>query len=101
MLRFLWARSLALWSMLLTFLFYLASMFDLYLIINASNIMWKKDISLEALLIPSAIGQLKFLLQDNFKLLFPVMGIMSLPYVVFISCVIFYLTRPKVKEQFK
>jgi len=99
--HFLWARNLALASMFLTLLFYLASMFDLYSMINFSNILMKKAIELQAILMPSAIGQLKFLLQDNFKFLLPIMLLMSLPLVLFAVCVIYYFTRPKVKEQFK
>jgi len=102
-LNFLWARQLALWSMLLSFLFYLAFLFDLYSLLNFSNIMNKGVVTLEAILIPSAIDQLKFLLQDNFKLVFlnPAMWLMPLPLVLYALCVIYYFTRPKVKERFK
>ncbi len=99
--NFLWARRLALLSMLLSFLFYLALLFDFYSLCNFSNITTKEVVNLQALLLPSAIDQLKFLLQDSFPMVFLSTWVIFLPLALFAVCVIYYFTRPKVKEQFK
>ncbi len=99
--HFIWARRLALWSILSVFLCYLAMVFDIYSIVNKANIMSIKIVALESLLEPSQQDQLKFLLVNNFKVLTLPMLMMALPFALFSICVVFYLTRPKVKEQFK
>ena len=102
-LNFLWARELALWSLLLGFLFYLADLFNLYSLTIFTTALNKKDVALETLLAPSIIYGYTSSLLGYFRsfLLNPVVWLMTLPMVLYDVCVIYYFTRPKVKEQFK
>ena len=100
--HFLWARKLAMWSMLLGFLFYLSRLFNLYLIVDVPERMLKKDFALEALLAPLTPSQNEILHNNNFWVfLHPTMWLGYLPLALYSICVIYFFTRPKVKEEFK
>ena len=109
LLHFLWARRLALWSILFSFLFYLAFLFDLFSVTDLSLMVNYKYSALDALLIPShqklvdSYYGSQFTSFDVFESIFlnPAYWLTYLPLFIYTVILFFYFTRPKVKEQFK
>lgn len=99
LIHFPWARRFALWCIYINVIFYLSFLWDTYSVSALSNSINGKMNALEILLNPN-IKQLNLSNADDMKSVLSVFAICHIVVLTYIAVVIFYFTRPKVKERF-